>query len=402
MALYARYMKAAFFTNNRARLMKQIDGIAVLSAYTGMQRSADMAGPFQQEANFWYLSGIKDPDWILVVDKERSYLIAPDVSEIHRIFDGGLSAEEAKQISGVQEVLTWKEGTNLFKQYAAQGIAVYSLGEDPRSEYYNFSLNPSPIKLEKTLRKVFKDTKDLRRPLLRLRAIKQPEEIEAIRRAVDITKDAFGDIKQRLGDMSHEYDVDAEFTYAFRRHNGTHAYDPIVAGGINACTLHYVQNASALEDSSLLLIDIGIRLDDYPADITRTYAIGEPTERQRDVHAAVEKAQHEIIALLRPGLSLEAYQDSVDVIMKAALDSLGLLKSEDDYRRYFPHAISHGLGVDVHDTLGGYSEFQAGMVLTVEPGIYIPEEKIGVRLEDNIVITEQGNDNLSALLSLSL
>lgn len=185
----------------------------------------------------------------------------------------------------------------------------------------------------------------------------------------------------------------------------THAFEPIVASGKNACTLHYTSNNDRLRTDQLVLFDIGARLHGYPGDITRTYAVGEPTKRQSEVHMAVRQAEQQIIELVRPGLALTEYIAAVDSIMKNALLLLGLMKNLDDttaYRRYFPHAVSHGLGVDVHDRLGGYTEFQPGMVLTVEPGIYIPEEGIGVRIEDNIVITEKGSHNISAALSTDL
>lgn len=395
-------MDSAFFTRNRTKLMEQVNGIVVLSAYDGMQLSGDMSIPFRQEANLWYLSGIEEAGWRLVISKDKSWLIAPDVSEIHRIFDGGLSSEDARNISGVDEVLEWKEGATLLHSLAKNGGVAYSLGDDPRAEYYSFSLNPAPKRLWKELKKLFGKVHDVRPDVLRLRAIKQPVEIAAITESVNLTIDTFNTVKQRLPQLANEYEVEAEFTYAFRRNNADHAYDPIVAGGMNACTLHYVANVDVLEKQSLLLIDIGSRLNGYPADITRTYAVGRPTKRQQAVHGAVEAAQKEIIGLLRPGLSFEVYQDKSDEIVRDALRSLDLLQQEADYRRYFPHAVSHGLGVDVHDTLGGYGEFKPGMVLTVEPGIYIPEEKVGVRLEDNIVITDKGNTNLSASLSLSL
>lgn len=395
-------MKSAFFTRNRTKLMEQMNGIVVLAAYDGMQLSGDMSIPFRQEANFWYLSGIEEAGWRLVISKDRSWLIAPDVSEIHRIFDGGLSSEDARSISGVDEVLEWEEGTTLLHTLAKKGDIAYSLGDDPRAEYYSFSLNPAPKRLEKELKKLFGKVHDVRPDVLRLRAIKQPMEIAAITESVNLTVDTFNEVKQKIPQLINEYEVEAEFTYAFRRNKANHAYDPIVAGGMNACTLHYIANVDALKKQSLLLIDIGSRLNGYPADITRTYAVGHPTKRQQAVHKAVETAQKEIIGLLRPGLSFEEYQDKSDEIVKEALRSLDLLQQEEDYRRYFPHAISHGLGIDVHDTLGGYAEFKPGMVLTVEPGIYIPEEKIGVRLEDNIAITDTGNTNLSASLSLGL
>jgi Xaa-Pro aminopeptidase len=206
--------------------------------------------------------------------------------------------------------------------------------------------------------------------------------------------------------MVYEYEIEAAFTHAFRSNGATgHAYDPIVAGGKNACTLHYNDNNMALPKNGLVLMDIGARVGGYAADITRTYAIGTPTQRQKDVHAAVESAHHAIITLLRPGASVIEYHDSVDAIMKEALIGLGLMQSVDDtkaYRTYFPHAVSHGLGIDVHDGLGRPETFQPGMVLTVEPGIYIPSEGIGVRIEDDILITDTGHRNLSAALPTSL
>ena len=149
-------------------------------------------------------------------------------------------------------------------------------------------------------------------------------------------------------------------------------------------------------------MDVGARVDGYAADITRTYAVGEPTKRQVAVHTAVQTAHQRIINLLRPGLELATYLQQVDEIMQQALQSLGLLKTPEDYRRYFPHAISHGLGVDVHASLGQQRYIEAGMVLNVEPGIYIPQENIGVRIEDDILITDKGRRNLSQKLATHL
>ena len=152
-------------------------------------------------------------------------------------------------------------------------------------------------------------------------------------------------------------------------------------------------------------MDVGATVDGYAADITRTYAKGTPTNRQREIHQAVEAAHHDIIKLLEPELPVEEYIRSVDARMKQALKDVGLLKDEGDnetYRKYFPHAISHGLGIDVHDSLGGARYFEPGMVLTVEPGIYIPEEGIGVRIEDDILITKTGYQNLSGKLATTL
>jgi Xaa-Pro aminopeptidase len=183
----------------------------------------------------------------------------------------------------------------------------------------------------------------------------------------------------------------------------SHAYDPIVAYGANACTLHYTKNSDVLRGKNFLLMDVGASVDGYASDITRTYAYKEPTKRQAAVHQAVQEAQQQIIALLGPDVDVACYQTQVDEIMLEALRSLNLVGSDPhkSLRRYMPHAVSHGLGLDVHDSLGGPAAFAPSMVLTVEPGIYIPEESIGVRIEDDIVITDSGRKNLSQKLPIS-
>jgi len=399
-------MKPAFFISNRNKIIEATqEGLLVFAGYRQLQQKGDMAARFEQEANFWWLTGIEAPGWWLMIDRHsaRSYLIAPEVEAVHELFDGSMSHDEAKKMSGVDGVLSARDGEALLKKYATEHTVVFTLGKDPMAKHYDFVLNPGPMAMLARLKRMFEMVIDCRIDLARLRAIKQPEEIAAIKKAVALTVDAFNDIKPRLDSLQYEYQVEAEFTHYFRsRGVEGHAYEPIVAGGKNACTLHYTQNNSSLKKSELLLLDIGARVGGYAADITRTYGIGEPTERQLAVHQVVEAAHHEIIALLKPGLSIEVYVEKVDEIMKSALGKLGLLKSPTDYRKYFPHAISHGLGIDVHDSLGRPSEFLEGMVLTVEPGIYVPEEGIGVRIEDDILITAEGAENLSAALPTSL
>lgn len=399
-------MKQEFFTANRQRIVQEThDGLIILSAFTQMQRSNDAASAFEQEANFWYLTGITAPDWWVIIDGKsaKSWLVMPETDKTHQIFDGSLDAERAKKISGVDDVVGQAEALNMLRKMAQANDTVYTLCKDPRARDYGFALNPAQVSIEKRLKSIFKNVKDCRGKLAKLRAIKQPEEIEDIKKAVNQTVKAFEDVKKKLPKLKYEYEVEAEFTYSFRKSGAKgHAYNPIVAGGKNACTLHYNKNDSRLQKNSLLLLDIGARVDGYAADISRTYAIGEPTTRQIRVHATVEKAQKEIISLLKPGLSIMNYQENVDKIMKSALTDLNLLKTPDDYHRYFPHAVSHGLGIDVHDFLGQSSEFMPGMVLTVEPGIYIPEEAIGVRIEDDILIINDGHVNLSKALSTSL
>lgn len=399
-------MNTAFFKNNRERLAKACAGeIVMLTAYTQTQRSGDAAFGFEQEANFWWLTGINAPDWQLLFDtkKHKSWLIAPTVDDVHVIFDGGLVPDVAIAQSGVDGVLNQQEAKAKLTEYARQGTTVATLGRDAHAGHYNFSLNPAPVKLHRALTRQFSDVRDIRPVLAKLRAIKQPAEIAAMQSAIDMTIDAFADVRHRLGSFDSEYAVEAEFSYYFRRHGAAgHAYEPIVAAGDHACTLHYDTNNGALKSGELLLLDIGARNQGYAADITRTYAIGTPTARQVAVHRAVQQAQQQIIALIAPGESVKTYLESADEIMKQALASLGLMDTPDAFRRYFPHAISHGLGVDVHDSLGAPEVFMPGMVLTVEPGVYIPEEAIGVRIEDDILVTADGNRNLSGRLSTDL
>lgn len=398
-------LDATFFGSNRRAVMQKLEGsLLVVPAYTQMQRGNDMASQFEQEANFWYLTGIEHPDWWLVIDGKRSksWLIAPRIDDVHALFDGSLSAEDARTISGVSDIIDHSEGMSLLRQAAQAHQFVYTVDPPQHHDHFGFSLNPAARETREQLSRLFTKVHDFRPKLAELRAIKQPEEIDAMQSAIDMTVLAFDDVKKALSTYKYEYQVEADFTHFFRSRGAQgHAYDPIVASGSNACTLHYGQNNAQLKKGTLLLLDIGARHNGYAADITRTYAIGRMTKRQIAVHSEVVAAQAEIIQLLEPNLGVEEYQHEVDRIMKRALISLKLITDENDesYHTYFPHAISHGLGIDVHDSLGRPKYLQPGMVLTVEPGIYIPEEGIGVRIEDDILITKSGYKNMSVKLS---
>jgi len=402
-------MESEFYVSTRRRLTESLKGgLTVLTAYTGVQRQNDMAFKLQQEANFWYLTGIEQPDWLVIIDGStgEEWLVKPETDEIHEVFDGSLGSEQASEMTGIKKVITHDEGMALLRQLAKKHSVVYTIDNPPYSDRFNFSLNPAIAANKKMLERMFTSVVDCQKDLAKLRAIKQPEEIKAIQKAIDVTIDGFNKVKDGLATAKYEYEVDAEFSYLFKQKGGyDHAYDPIIAAGKNACTLHYVENNSKLQSKQLVLMDVGARVDGYAADITRTYMKGAPTKRQREIHQAVEAAHHDIIKLLAPELPVEEYMRGADTRMKQALKDVGLLKNDNDnetYRRYFPHAVSHGLGIDVHDSLGGARFFERGMVLTVEPGIYIPEEGIGVRIEDDILITSDGHRNLSAKLSTSL
>jgi len=398
-------LEASFFISNRRRLIERLEGgVIVLGAYGRQQRSNDAAHSFTQEANFWYLCGIDEPDWMLIIDgsANKSYLVAPTIEDTHATFDGSVSADEAKSTSGVDKIIDVDESISLLRSLSRRHPAVSTVGAPSYAEHFNFTLNPSIAKLRTLLERHFTQVIDVKKDIAALRAIKSQEEIVMITKSVDVTVKAFKSIHADMKTFKHEYEIEADFSHAMRRAGAAgHAYDPIIAAGINACTLHYSHNRSSISNRQLVLMDVGASYGGYAADITRTYAKGDATQRQRQVHAAVETA-HKRIDLIEPMLSVESYQREVDVIMKEALTSIGLDATDDGLRRYFPHAVSHGLGIDVHDSLAAPKYFLENMVLTVEPGIYIPEEKIGVRIEDDILVTDGGNRNLSAGLSTRL
>lgn len=392
------------YITRRAKLAERNEPIAI-TANTEMQAKADMAFPFAQDASFFYLTGINEPDWIVLYDGKTWHLVRPRVSEIHEIFDGALSPEDAQQISGIESVLTPKEAAIILAQSAREFKSIATIGKDPHARYYGFSLNPAQQRLRIKLSKLFNEVTDCRPTLSAQRALKSSDEQAVQQAAIDLTVEAFKELRDQLPSLTHEYEIEAHFNKAFRVSGaGGHAYDPIVASGPRACTLHYNKNQEELPKNGLILIDIGAQVGSYAADITRTYALGTPSQREKNIHAAVEKAHHEIIALIRPGLAFADYQKLSDEIMQGALMGLGLMRMGDTkaYRTYFPHAISHGLGLDVHESLGGLKEFKEGMVLTVEPGIYVSDEGIGVRIEDNILVTANGSKNLSGGLPTSL
>lgn len=401
-------MNANFFVKNRQRLGEQIGGgLIVASAYTRLQRTNDTYHRFEQESNFWYLTGINEPDWKLVYDAatHKSWLVAPDVDEVHRVFDGSLTDGDARTISGVDKVIVADELLTLYRQLARRHSLVSTFGPPSYAERFNFALNPALSETKKQLERNFARVQLINKELAQLRAIKQPEEIMAIRRAIRTTIRAFEHVSDTIADYKHEYEIEADMTQIIRRSGADgHAYDPIVASGAHATTLHYDKNHGRVQSKDLILIDVGARQDGYAADITRTYARSAASVRKQQVHGVVCQAQRDIIKLLGPELTIEEYQQSVDRIMGEAMASLGLGDAGEEtmIRSYMPHAISHGLGVDVHDSLGAPKQFAEGMVLTVEPGIYLPKEHFGVRIEDDILITKHGAQNLSGALSTDL
>lgn len=398
-----------FFAGNRARLRELFTGTApiVVTANGLLQQAGDEAYPFAQDASFWYLTGIDEPDVTLVLDRDKEYLVVPGRDESRAAFDGALDTDMLSRQSGVAEVLDAADGWHQLERRLKKAKHVATLGAAPRyDERIGMYANPSRAELIAKCRQANPDIAllDLRVHLARLRAVKQPEELAALQRAIAITAATLKEISRpaRLATYSHEYEIEADITRGFRRRGASgHGFPPIIASGGRACVLHNMANSGTLASDELVVMDVGAAVDHYSADITRTYALGKDAPRRaRAVHAAVCEVQDYACSLLRPGSIPRDYERQVETYMGEKLRELNLIKTIDSgaVRHFYPHATSHFLGLNVHD-VGDYSRpLEPGMVLTVEPGIYIPAEGIGVREEQDVLITPDGNQLLTAAL----
>lgn len=401
-------MTPNFFAGNRARLRAQCKpgSAIVLTAFTHMQGDNDQAANFKQEGNFWYMCGIAEADWRLIIDVDSGdeWLVAPQRSFTRKMFDGGLTPEQATEISGVHQVVEQRRGAEILKQLLAKKKRAYTVL--PRSlRGLGLVPNPAPQRLATALKR-HTTVVDARLLLARLRAIKQPVELQAMQSAIDTTLDALAVIAPQLKTMHYEYEVDALLTHEFRRRGAVHAFDPIIAAGKNACVLHHPLPKDRFVADSWLLLDVGAEVHHYRADITRTIPIGHPSPRHRAVYEAVQRMHQYTFSLLRDGIATKDYMHKAYNFAGEEMKRLGLIDTvaldSSSVFRFMPHAVSHGLGVDTHDPLGQPDKFLENMVLTVEVGIYIPEEEIGVRLEDDVRITKTGAENMSARVPIAL
>jgi len=401
-----------FFTGNRQRLRELFTGTApiVVTANGLLQRGTDSAYAFAQDASFWYLTGIDDPDIVLVMDRGQEYLIVPTRSASRQAFDGTLSYEPLARRSGIAAVYDDKKGWEQLKNRLKKVKHAATLAVPPAyDEDHGLYTNPARAVLLRRLKEFNADLKllDIAPHLIRLRMIKQPAELMAIQNAIDITIATIKDVTRpaKLLGYNHEYQAEAELSRGFRRRGADgHAFEPIVAGGQRACTLHNVANNAAIDKRELLLIDTGAEVEHYAADITRTISLGSPSRRQQAVHAAVLNVQEFAFGLLKPGVTLKDYEQQIEHLMGEKLRELGLIKTinHTNVRKYYPHGTSHFMGLNVHDAGDPSRPLEPGMVLTVEPGIYILAEGIGVRIEDDVLITSKGIKILTNKLSRQL
>jgi len=406
------HFSSRFFANNRQNLRQLFTGTApiVITANGMLQRGGDTTYMFSQEANFWYLTGIDEPDVTLVMDKGKEYLIVPSRSDSRETFDGAIPRQALADRSGVAEIYDDIEGWEKFKSRLKKVKHVATLANPPAYvEHYGFYSNPSRFALAERI-KSYKpdiDLLDLTPHLIRLRMIKQDSELAAIQEAIDITNSTIKELAKpkKLEKYSHEFQIEAELTKGMRLKGASaHAFAPIVAGGKRACTLHNIANNGKFNKNDLVIIDTGAEVEHYAADITRTLSLGAPSKRQQLVHAAVVEVQKFAFDLLKPNVLMKEFEQQVENYMGEKLRELGLIKiiTPEHVREFYPHATSHFLGLNVHDIGDYYKPLEPGVVITVEPGIYIKKEGIGVRIEDDVLITPSGIKILSNKLSRDL
>ncbi len=407
-------LNAELFVRNRSRFMRAMvpNSIALFVSNDEWPANGDALHGFRQNSDLYWLSGIVQEDSMVVLfpdnpdPRYREVLVLTRPNEMKEKWDGKrLRAGEAKTISGIPTIV-WADSIDAFLQqwiHLADHIYLDSNENDRKAsliasrEYRFIEAMQERYPLHHYLRaaKIMKE----------LRAIKTPEEIEVMQRAINITENTFRRLLGFIRPGVMEYEIEAEIWHSFLSQRATGpAYGSIIASGDRARTLHYVFNNQECKDGELVLMDFGAEYGGYCADLTRTVPVnGKFTRRQKQVYNACLHLHDYAKSLLKPGISIIDYTEKVGEEATQQFLKIGLLKKTDvknedpenrAYRKYLYHGISHHLGIDVHDLGTRTAPIQAGMVFTVEPGIYIEEEQMGVRIENNVWITKRGNTDL--------
>ena len=402
------------FVQNRERFISKMkkNAIAILVSNSEVPSNGDAIYKFKQNSNLYWLSGITQEDSMVILfpdnpdPKYREILVLVRPNELKEKWDGRrLRAGEARDMSGIKTIV-WLDTLEALMQpwiHLADSIYLDSNENDPKSSllktrdylFIDEMKSRYPLHQYERAARIFKE----------LRAIKTQAEIDVIQKAIDITENTFRRILKFVQPDVMEYEIEAEIVHSFLSQRATgEAYGSIIAGGDRARTLHYVANNQQCKDGELILMDFGAEYGSYCADLTRTIPVnGKFTRRQKTVYNACLHLHDYAKSLLRPGITITDYTDKVGEEATQHFLKIGLLrksdvKNEDSenraYKKYLYHGISHHLGIDVHD-LGTRTEpIKAGMVFTVEPGIYIEQEQMGIRIENNVWVTRNGNKDL--------
>lgn len=413
---------STLFVSNRRRLnslLKPKSMVIVLSNDV-IPTNADGTMGFRQNNDFFYLTGIDQEESILILfpdfpdENFREVLLLRETSEHIKIWEGErLTKTQASGISDIAKVIWTNSFESILRKLVFEADQVYlNLNEHDGADW---KFQSRERRFVDEFRQKFPLHKVERlAPLMRqLRVIKQPIEIELIKRAIEISAKGFKRMAKFLKPNVREYELEAELTHEFlmNRSRG-HAFHPIIASGANACVMHYITNNNICKDGEVILLDFGAEYANYNADVTRCLPVnGKFTPRQREVYQAVLKIMRISRNMIVKGNTMDKLRKDVGKVVESELIDLGLLSRHDVdrqdpdaplYRKYFPHGISHHLGLDVHDVGSRYETFKPGMVFTCEPGIYIPEEKLGIRLENDILITQRGNIDLMEDIPLEI
>lgn len=402
------------FIQNRKNFSEHLKpgSIAIFFSNDIMPTNADGAMGFKQNSDLLYLSGIDQEDTILIIfpdakeKKHKEILFIKETNETIAIWEGEkLSKEQASEISGISTIYWTHQFESILKTLIYQAEYIYLNSNEHLRKY--IETETAQDRWNKKIMQQYPLHKYERSApiLFKLRAIKHTIEIDLIQQACQITEKAFRRVLKFVKPNVWEYEIEAEMIHEMliNRSKGF-AYSPIIASGKNACVLHYTENNKQCKDGEVILIDAAAEYANYASDMTRCIPVnGKFTKRQKEVYKSVLFVLNEATKLLKPGMTFEKYNKEVGKLMTEELLKLKLITKEDvkkqtdekpAYKKYFMHGTSHFLGLDVHDVGFFYEPMQAGMVFTCEPGIYIPEENLGIRLENNILITKNGQINL--------
>ena len=399
------------FAKNRVKLSQQMapNSAAIFNSNDVFSTGADSTLPFEQHRNIFYLTGVDQEESILLVfpdakqEAHREVLFVKETNDHIAIWEGAkLSKLQATASSGIKTVYWLEEFQYIFSRLMEESTHFYY----NNNEHYRQAVEMETredrfLKMVKSSYPAHKMVPNF--PIMEaLRGVKESEEISLIKTACDITEKGFNRVLGFVKPGVMEYEIEAEYTHEFLRNRSKgFAYTPIIASGYNACVLHYIENNQECKDGDLLLMDVAAEYANYSSDMTRTIPVnGRFTARQKAVYQAVLNVKNQATKLLVPGTMWDAYHVEVGKLMTSELLGLGLIdkvdvQNEDPkwpaYKKYFMHGTSHHMGLDTHDFGALKSPMQANMVFTVEPGIYIPEENMGIRLEDDVVIQAKGS-----------
>lgn len=393
-------MKKDFFKDNRHKVLNKIKDNSLLILFAGKapKKTADENYQFTPNRNFYYLTGIEEEEHILVLSKIngeiKEYLFIKEVDAIREKWEGKtIRKEEVFNICGIEEVnylgdfnsfiertILNKEEVNIYLDLEKENKS-YNFIKEIKEKYFNINILSAY------------------RLIGELRLIKTEEEVNRIRKAIAITIEGVKELMKNSKDGIKEYELEAYFDFICKK-NGVKdlAFKTIAAAGKNATVLHYVTNDSEIKDGDLILFDLGAQYKYYNGDISRTFPVsGKFTERQKEVYNAVLKVNERVIGEMKPGVSFLELNKKAKAWIAEECVSLGLITNKEEVSKYYYHSIGHSLGMDTHDIeLENRNViFKPGMVYTVEPGIYIEEEGIGIRIEDDVLITEEGHEVLT-------